>query len=82
MNSCKISLQNTVQPTGFLSFPRAVSELRTVSELRAVSALMVVSALLAAYACVLSLTAETCAIVIVAKVAVVFNIIIGSFRIN
>lgn len=36
---------------------------------------MVISALLAAYACVLRLTAETCAIVIVAKVAVVFNII-------
>ena len=82
MNSCKISAQNIVQSFMPLLLSRAVSELRTVSELRAVSALMVVSALLAAYACVLSLTAETCAIVIVAKVAVVFNIIIGSFRIN
>ena len=43
---------------------------------------MVVSALLAAYACALKLTAETCAIVIVASVAVVFNIIIASLRIN
>ena len=87
MNSCKISAQNIVQKI-LEPFPaavntlRAVSEPRTVSELRAVSALMVVSALLAAYACVLRLTAETCAIVIAAKVAAVFNIMIGSFRIN
>ena len=83
MNSCKISAQNIVHfdldleevdvvPTLGPIWP----ELRTVSELRAVSALVAVSALIAVYACVLMPIAETCAIVIVARVVVVFNIII------
>lgn len=72
----KMSAQNTVQEIPE-PLERAVSELRAVSDLSAVSALMAISALLTASACVLRLTAETCAIVIVAKVAVVFNIIIA-----
>ena len=91
MSSCKISAQNTVQPpinttaaaltASFTVLATPVSELRPVSELSsvsersAVSALRSISALLIAPACVLRLTAETCAIVIVAKQAVVFNMI-------
>ena len=67
MNSCKISAQNIVQgPLYFvepLCFPSFASRAKLVSDLTTVSELRAVSALLDAYACVLRLTAETCAIV-------------------
>lgn len=78
VNLRKIGAQNTVQTFSKPANPHFSPFSRAVSKLRAVSALMASSALLAASDCLLRLTDETCAIVIVAKAAVVFNFIIAS----